>query len=473
MFKLIVEKKLREIIGSAKFAFSFAICSALILLTFYIGARNYQVSVSRYEAAKAENLRQMEGLTDWVRVNNHRVFLPPQPLEVLVSGISNDIGRTIEVQGRGELTANDSRFNDDPIFAVFRFLDLDFIFQIVLSLFAILFAYDAINGEKERGTLRLSFANAIPKDKFILGKLVGSFTALSVPLLIPILLGSLLFPLLDVHLSGQEWLRFACVILAGLLYFGVFFTLSVFVSSVTRRSSTSFLMLLVIWIFSVLIIPRTSVLLAARSVDVPSVDELATQKRRLRSQLWNEDRKKMADFRPTSTEGTEKVMDEFNEFMQGLSDERNERLEELANRLNEQRRNKQMEQARLAFSLSRVSPSAAFSLAATNLASTSISLKEQFLGEALGYQKTYAEFMKEKTGMNLGGGFVMIRTRTGGPEQEEPKAIDPNELPPFVYSNKPASDVIKTSLFDMGILAIFNLIFFSGAFVAFLRYDVR
>ena len=120
----------------------------------------------------------MEGLTDWTRVNSHRIFLPPQPLEVLVSGVSNDIGRTIEMSGRGELSANNSRFNDDPIFAVFRFLDLDFIFQIVLSLFAILFAFDAINGEKERGTLRLAFANAVPRDKYVLGKLTGSFLAL-------------------------------------------------------------------------------------------------------------------------------------------------------------------------------------------------------------------------------------------------------------------------------------------------------
>src|ERR1051325_11113052 len=79
-----------------------------------------------------------------------------------------------EVRGGGELTADDSRFNEVPIFAIFRFLDLDFIFQIVLSLFAILFAYDAINGEKERGTLRLSFANPIPRHTYILGKLGGA-----------------------------------------------------------------------------------------------------------------------------------------------------------------------------------------------------------------------------------------------------------------------------------------------------------
>ena len=80
MFKLIVEKELRDIIGSTKFALTFGVCAVLILLTFYVGARNYQVSQRQYEAALAENLRQMEGLTDWLMVRNHRIFLPPQPL---------------------------------------------------------------------------------------------------------------------------------------------------------------------------------------------------------------------------------------------------------------------------------------------------------------------------------------------------------------------------------------------------------
>ena len=105
MFKLIIEKELKEIIGSAKFAITFGVCAVLILLTFYVGAKNYQISSQRYEAAKAENLRQLEGLTDWLMVNNHRIFLPPQPLEALVTGVSNDIGRNIEMAGRGELTA--------------------------------------------------------------------------------------------------------------------------------------------------------------------------------------------------------------------------------------------------------------------------------------------------------------------------------------------------------------------------------
>jgi len=285
MLKLIIEKELREIIGSTKFAITFGVAAVLILSTFYAGAKNYQVSLAQYQAAKKENLRQMEGQTDWMMVRNHRIFLPPQPLAIVVTGISNDIGRTIEVQGRGELAAHESRFNEDPIFAVFRFLDLDFIFQIVLSLFAILFAYDAINGEKERGTLRLSFANHVPRSTFILGKIFGSFLALAVPLLIPILLGGALLPLLGSPMNGEVWIKLALVMLAGLLYFGVFLTLSVFISTLTQRSAHSFLLLLVAWVFTVLIVPRASVLIADRAVKVPSIDQMAAQKNRLHSQL--------------------------------------------------------------------------------------------------------------------------------------------------------------------------------------------
>jgi len=472
MIRLIIEKELREIIGSTKFALTFGVCAILILLTFYVGAKNHQLNVLRNEAAKTENLRRLEGLTDWLSMGSNRIFLPPQPLEALVSGISNDIGRTTKLSGKGEIVAQDSRFNTDPIFAVFRFLDLEFIFQIVLSLFAILFAYDAINGEKERGTLSLSFARAIPRDKYIIGKMGGSFVAVGLPLMIPILLGCLMLPVFGVHLTGEEWLRFFLVIFSGLLYFGVFLTLSVFMSTLTQKSSNSFLICLIIWIFTVLIIPRAAVLLAGRTVDVPSVDELAFQKGRFRSQLWQEDRNELSQFKPSSNKDPMAMGNEFNKYMQKLTEERDRKTNELSYRLEEERGNAQIQQQRLAFSLARISPSAVFSLAATQLAGTSLNLKKNFHDEARGYQRTYAEFMKEKTGMVLGLGEVLIAMRSGGEEEEE-KPINPQELPVFDYRSRPLSDVLNDAALDMGLLMIFNILFFTGAFVGFLRYDVR
>jgi ABC-type transport system involved in multi-copper enzyme maturation permease subunit len=468
----IIGKELRETVHSSRFAYTYGVCSLLILLAFVIGARNHQAQLQRHRAAVAENLRQMEGLTDWLRVNSHRIFLPPRPLESLVTGISNDIGRTVEMSGRGELAAVNSRYNDDPLLAMFRFLDLEFIFQVVLSLFAVLFAYDAINGEKERGTLRLTFANPVPRHKYILGKLLGSLSALVVPLAIPVLLGCLLLPALGMVLSTEEWVRLALVLLAGILYVGVFLTLSVLVSTLTHRSSSSFLFMLVIWTLSVLIVPRASVLLAGRSVAVLSVDEIAHLKGRLRSQLWREDMQKLEDFSPEQTEDPEKLMQEFNAYMDEIAAERDRKMSELSNRLNEQRANGQRRQELLAYSLARVSPTAAFTLAATRLVGTSIDLKQHFAREAAAYQDSYGKFMQEKTGMNLGGRVVIMKL-SSSQDGEQEKPIDPHELPAFHYRPPGLAESFDAALPDLGLLAGFNVLFFLAAFVAFLRYDLR
>jgi hypothetical protein len=168
----------------------------------------------------------------------------------------------------------------------------------------------------------------------------------------------------------------------------------------------------------------------------------------------------------------QKMVEEFNKFMQKIGDEREQKMMELAARLNEDRRNKQTQQEKLAFGLSRISPSAVFSLAATKLVGTSLDLKQHFLSEATGYQESYSKFMFEKTGMKLGSGMVIMRVGSDDDEEEE-KTIDPKELPPFTFNALPLKDVLNNSLFDIGLLIIFNIVFFVGSFVAFLKYDVR
>jgi ABC-type transport system involved in multi-copper enzyme maturation permease subunit len=466
MLKLLIDKELRDIVGSTKFAVTFGVMAVLILLAFYVGGKNYQVSLEEYEAGVTENLKQMEGLTDWNRADN-RIFLRPQPLAALVSGISNDIGRTVEVHSWWEATAEDSRFNADPIYAVFRFIDLEFIFTIVLSLFAILFAYDAVNGEKERGTLRLAFANSVPRDKYILGKLIGSFVALSVPLLIPILIGCLLLPLLGVPMDSGTWIRLALIIAAGFLYLGVFLTLSVFVSSLTEHSSSSFLLLLVIWIFAVLIIPRTAVLVSGRAVEVPSMDHINYEKSTYMSQLWDQDMKRIDEFRRQSSNlSREERHRQWETLMAELSAARTENMDLFARRLNEDRRNRERVRQRVALGISRISPASVFSLASTDLAGTSLELKQRYLDAANEYRDSYLRFLEEKTGSSTRGWWSRSN-------EENAEEIDPHELPVFDMPEAPTSSHVNRALPDLGILVVFNVLFFMGAFVAFLKYDVR
>jgi hypothetical protein len=88
MLKILLEKELRDIIYSTKFAITFAAAAVLILLSFYVGIRNYHESMREFEAAKATNAANISAQTDWRQVQD-RVFRRPQPLEVLV----NKIGR--------------------------------------------------------------------------------------------------------------------------------------------------------------------------------------------------------------------------------------------------------------------------------------------------------------------------------------------------------------------------------------------
>jgi ABC-type transport system involved in multi-copper enzyme maturation permease subunit len=397
---------------------------------------------------------------------DHKIFLPPQPLASLAAGISNDIGRNIDMEGRGEIRPHGSMYNENPIYAAFRFLDLDFLFQIILSLFAILFTYNAVNGEKERGTLRLIFSNSIPRDKYILGKVIGSYLGLAVPLLIPILLGCLILPLLGVPLTFDEWMRLGFILLAGYLFLGVFITLSVFISTLTKHSSSSFLFLLVIWIFAVLIIPRSSVLIAGSFTEVPSVDEINSKKNVYSKELQKDFMNKLNNFKP-GNEGD--MMQEFNKHMEEVNTEREEKMNIFRGKLNEERQNKLNSQAELALSISRISPASSFSLAASNLAGTSLDLGRSYQEQAKNYQKNYGDFQREKSGGSSGGGMMLMMIRDDG----EPPSIDPSELPVFAFKQPRIASVFEESAIDLTILIIFNLLFFAGAFIRFNRFDLR
>ena len=61
----------------------------------------------------------------------------------------------------------------NPLFEIFQAPDLVHIVQYVLSLLALLAVYDAICGERLRGTLALVFTGPLWRGVFIAGKALG------------------------------------------------------------------------------------------------------------------------------------------------------------------------------------------------------------------------------------------------------------------------------------------------------------
>lgn len=211
-------------------------------------------------------------------------------------------------------------------------------------------------------------------------------------------------------------------------------------------------------------------MLSGRAVNVPTIDEISYQKAKLRYQLWKEDQQKLSSFKPQKAEDIQGMAQEFSEYMQELSDKRNEALDNLSRQLNEDRYNWQHRQQSMAFGLARISPAACYSLAVSYLAGSSLEQKRYFKDAAAAYQETFGKFILEKTGMNLGGGLVMVRVND---DQTEPEPINPEQIPPFLYKSQPLAVLMNQALPDITILVLFNLIFYSCAFVAFMKYDVR
>jgi hypothetical protein len=51
--------------------------------------------------------------------------------------------------------------------------------------------------------------------------------------------------------------------------------------------------------------------------------------------------------------------------------------------------------------------------------------------------------------------------------------VDFETIPKFQERDLGLTQSLKSGVWDIGLLALFNLIFFAASFVSFLRYDVR
>ena len=80
--------------------------------------------------------------------------------------------------------------------------------------------------------------------------------------------------------------------------------------------------------------------------------------------------------------------------------------------------------------------------------------------------------MTEKTGSTGSAGFRMIISSSDDSD-EKPETIDASELPNFQFQKATFGVAAKGSILDLGLLILFNLVFFGGAFFAFLKYDLR
>jgi ABC-type transport system involved in multi-copper enzyme maturation permease subunit len=374
--------------------------------------------------------------------------------------VDEAVGRVATVNIAYDPNLVDSKYESNPVFSVFGALDLTFIVKIVLSLFAILFTYDAIVGEKEKGTLKLTLSNRVPRDRLILGKVIGGFISLLIPLIIPLILSLLIllvYP--NISLAGQDWLRLLLMFLMFFLYLSVFFTLGLLVSARTSKSSTSFLVLLFIWVIFVTIIPKLSVMSAGRLKPIPSVHEITAKKDAFLQQIQGGAQKRVLDWikenSATAAKDQKGYQEKFKKFLEDYQQDLTSKIDESNAALERDYQAKKKSQER-------ISPASALTFSTMSFARTGLDEHERFLASIRAYKPIFTKWANAK----------MMRTIDfSGSGQTAKVVLD--DMPQHKFEPETLSKSLARTIPDFGLMLFLIIVFFAGAYVSFLKFDVR
>jgi ABC-type transport system involved in multi-copper enzyme maturation permease subunit len=469
MLKDIIKKEILETITSAKFVFTFLLCAVLILLSVYTGISNYRADAKENTAAVALNKKNLESQPSYQALAGlgTKINKPPQVLGAITSGVDEAVGRVATVNVAYDPNLVDSKYESSPIFSVFGTLDLTFIVKIILSLFAILFTYDAIVGEKERGTLKLTLSNRVPRDRLILGKVIGGFISLLIPLIIPLVLSMLMllvFP--NISLNGESWGRLLLMFLMYFLYLSVFITLGLFVSARTSRSSTSFLILLFIWVIFVTVIPKLSVMTAAQIKPIPSVHEITAKKDAFLQQVQGGAQKEVLNWikanGPKPGEDQKVFQDRLKKYLEDFQQESTKKIDENNAALERDYQLRKVAQQNLAVNLSRISPASALMFSTMSLARTGIDEHERFLASIRAFKPIWTKWANAKMMQNLD---------FSGAGQTAKVVLD--DMPVHTFEPETLGKSFARTLPDFILMVVLTLVFFAGAYISFLKADVR
>ena len=487
----IIKKEILDNLLSHKFLFIFIMCSVLILFSVYIGASDYAESKKEYDtnvSALRDRMQPPETISIFSgEYEGFRIFRPPQVLRTIVAGVEDAAGRVSYPNLLYENNLKESRHEGNTIFSLFGSLDLMFAVKFILSLCALFITYEVISAEKEKGTLKLTLSNSVSRHQLISGKIIGNYLSLLLLFLVPLLMGLimlLLFP--GISLNGEDWFRLVFILIMFLLYISVFFALGIFVSAVTTRAATSFLVLLFLWIALVIVVPGAAVVVAEQIRPIPSSSSVESSK----SLAWieassavNEEysskmnelisrySQRMIPIQPLRQTDPARFQEEMQKIQKelNLQEEQSKiaewRMQEITDRVTTN--NVQLErdyelkkgaQQSLAKNISRISPASSLTFGTMTLARTGVDEYGRFLVATRTFRPVYRKWMGALT--------------SNATSSEINDSIVAS-IPQFPFVPEKPVELLARTLPDFALMAVMTIILLTGAFFAFLRYDVR
>ncbi len=413
MLKSIIRKEMLSNLLSYKFSIIIILSTIMIFVSIFVMYSDYCLAMENYEILRSKS-------------ENPPAVITPTPLSIFAKGLEENLCRAhkVAVGWTGAIGISSKQKSVNRVFKLFAPLDLLYVIKVILSLCAMLFAFDMVCGEKETGSLRQSLSNDLKRPILILGKWVGGFTSFILPFFIAVLLGTIfvtLSPMVD--MNAQDWSKLGLFLLSSMIYLAAFFSLGLFVSCLNHRSSTSLVICLFVWAMLVFLVPNLGNILACQLVRIPTVQQLELKREHinLRTMIvfsWMQ-------YGPERTKTLEQA-----------ESEREALTEDYRNRFNRL--------VTISRNITCISPAAAFTFLNTDLMGTGMLEERRLKRAVLQYKKILLDWDEESA------------------------------RPTFSYQRSSIKEaLVSGGLSNSLIILLFNILFFTGAYVAFLRYDAR
>ena len=200
---------------------------------------------------------------------------PPSVLGIFARGEDSHLGNAVTIQRWEVPREADNNLTSNKLLASMPSFDLLTIVVISMSLFGVLFSYDALSGERERGTLKMLCAYSLKRPMLFVVKFLAGSIVLAIPYLFSLICGLLV--LLFVHgitFTAQQWTSIAVVYLASVIYGALFVAIGLICSALAARSSTSLALALLFWTLAVFVFPSVSVNLSKTVVQLKPPQEI-------------------------------------------------------------------------------------------------------------------------------------------------------------------------------------------------------
>ena len=474
----LTKRELYDHLNSLRFAFTTVLLIALMTVNAigYLGEHKAQsVAYQQKVSASLDKMRSnADNLYNLLTEGPGNLYKKPSPLSFCASRGEAFIPESAKsssrrwgftIPGRFEVWAiwhmryPQSNPNLWDVMPDYTNVDWGAIIAVVLSMIAILFTFDAISSEQERGTLRLTLSNSIPRGTVLVSKFLAALIAIGTPFLIASLLNLfLLYTSGSISLGASEWGRLGVIVFIAFIYVSIFLALGLLISSRVSNSSTSLTILLLTWTVWVVLLPSTLGALTSGLQPTMTSNELDRRQRDLDRSLFDQYQDRCRANLPAreipATEGTLLWSEYLTEDAK-----HNENL-------NKEHLDTQIAQIQLARSITRVSPASSVRYAVESLAGTGFTRHVQFLAQVRRYAGEFRAFLIKADRADPESPHAI-----GPKEGTSEKPVDFVSIPKFEdrISFRGAYTAAAT---DILLLLLFFIVLFAGAFLSFLRVDV-